>query len=315
MKGKLTLETFIERAREIHGGKYDYSKTTYKNYNEKVCIICPKHGEFWQTPHHHLNSEGCYFCGVEKMKEKQALGREIFIKKAKAIHGGKYDYSKVNYANNRTKVCIICPEHGEFYQTPDGHLSGRGCPKCGIKERALNQTSNVDDFIEKARKVHGEMYDYSKVNYINSQTKVLIKCNKCGNEFWQTPNNHTAQKKGCPYCKVSLLEEEVLNNLKDILVVRQYKTEWLGRKSLDFYIPSKKIGIECQGIQHFEPVEHFGGKENFEKQIENDKAKLRECKNNGVELVYFTNYKIDEKKYFGKVFNDVDKLIEYVRNK
>lgn len=92
---------------------------------KKVCIICPEHGEFWQSIHRHLSGANCPKC-VGGIK----LTTEEFIEKAKAVHGDKYDYSKVHYRNTATKVCIICREHGEFWQTPNNHLFGAGCPAC-----------------------------------------------------------------------------------------------------------------------------------------------------------------------------------------
>lgn len=118
-------QKFIKKARQIHGDRYDYSKVEYVNANIKVCIICPEHGEFWQTPRQHLKGQGCLSCSNIK-----CCNTEEFIAKAKRVHVDKYDYSKVNYINNRTKVCIICPEHGEFWQRPDNHLQGQGCPVC-----------------------------------------------------------------------------------------------------------------------------------------------------------------------------------------
>ena len=125
-KQTCTTDEFIAKAKKIHGDKYDYSKVKYIDTKSKVCVVCPEHGEFWQTPHNHLSGQGCPKCGVEK----QTSTKEEFIKKAKEIHGDKYDYSKVDYSNAHTKVCIICPNHGEFWQTPNNHLRGHGCPKC-----------------------------------------------------------------------------------------------------------------------------------------------------------------------------------------
>ena len=120
MGKKLTTEEFIIKAKEVHGDKYDYSKVNYINVDTKVCIICPTHGEFLQMPSSHLNGRGCPRCSGNKK-----LTTEEFIIKAREINGDKYDYTKVEYVNNSTKVCIICPTHGEFWQTPNGHLSGR----------------------------------------------------------------------------------------------------------------------------------------------------------------------------------------------
>ena len=186
---------FITKARKIHGDKYDYSNVDYVNNYTKVCIICPKHGEFLQTPSNHLSGKGCPKCKADKTRERLILSKEGFIKKARLVHGNKYDYSKVEYVNNITKVCIICPEHGEVWQTPNHHLSGCGCHKCGGEK----QTSTKEKFIKKAKEIHGDKYDYSKVDYSNAHTKVCIICPNHG-EFWQTPNNHL-RGHGCPKCK------------------------------------------------------------------------------------------------------------------
>ena len=110
--------------------KYDYSKVEYVNSHEKVCITCPKHGEFWQTPTNHLSGRGCNCCKKESLSSLKSSTKSAFLKKAILVHGMKYDYSKVDYVNNHTKVRITCPKHGDFWQTPNSHLSGKGCPKC-----------------------------------------------------------------------------------------------------------------------------------------------------------------------------------------
>ena len=127
---KLTTLEFIEKAREVHGDKYDYSKVEYVNAQEKVCIICTKHGEFWQKPYNHLNGNGCPNCN------RTMWTTESFIEKAKEIHGEKYDYSKTIFKSTREKVCIICNDLdrkgekiGEFWQYPLEHLSGRKCER------------------------------------------------------------------------------------------------------------------------------------------------------------------------------------------
>lgn len=126
-----------------------------------------------------------------------------FIKKARDVHGDKYDYSKVEYVNNKTKVCIVCPEHGEFWQRPDKHISRKdGCPNCG-------GTKKLDryEFIWKAIQKHGYKYDYRKVEYKTTEENICIICHKHG-EFWQTPHNHLSGC-GCPICKESKLEKEI----------------------------------------------------------------------------------------------------------
>lgn len=165
---KLIIEEFIERARKVHGDKYDYSKVEYKNNKTKVCIICPIHGEFWQLPCDHLSGNGCKECGVDKRTKEKTKTLEQFITDARKIHGDKYDYSKVNYVDAHTKICIVCPIHGEFWQKPYAHLNGQDCPLCVHKSTKYT----VDEWIRQAKKVHGDKYDYSKVVYKGKIEKI-----------------------------------------------------------------------------------------------------------------------------------------------
>ena len=144
---------FIEKARQIHNDKYDYSKVNYVNSRTKVCIICPTHGEFWQTPHNHLKGYGCAECGKEK-SHLPKITTEDFISKSKERHGNKYDYSKAYYKTWDAKVCIICPEHGEFWQTPSNHINGSGCPKCANEKRKNALLKDTKLFVDVATLVH-----------------------------------------------------------------------------------------------------------------------------------------------------------------
>ena len=117
---------FIERSREVHGDKYDYSKVEFVSINNKVVIICPEHGEFEQVPSSHRNGRGCELCS----REERRSNTKDFLKKANIQHGERYDYSKVIYEHSREKVVIICDRHGEFSQKPADHVRSRGCPKC-----------------------------------------------------------------------------------------------------------------------------------------------------------------------------------------
>jgi hypothetical protein len=118
-------QQFIIKARLVHGDKYDYSKIDYKQSKIKVVIICPIHGEFLQEPRQHLFGNRCPKC-----VGNQLLTKNEFIEKSEIVHGMKYNYDKSEYKNERIKTLIICPEHGEFYQTPNSHMAGYGCPQC-----------------------------------------------------------------------------------------------------------------------------------------------------------------------------------------
>lgn len=296
MGKRLTKEVFIERARKIHGDKYDYSKVEYTDSTTKVCIICPEHGEFWQVPSSHLRGIGCSICGHNSLTD------ENFIIEARKIHGDKYDYSKINLRNKDGKLCIICPEHGEFWQYKYDHLKRkRGCLVCGGSKRLT-----TEEFIERAKKVHGDKYDYSKVEYKSAHEKVCIICPKHG-EFWQEPDNHL--RWGCPKCRESVLEIEIRNFLieNNIEFEEQKKFTWLkddGSLKLDFFIPKKNIAIECQGEQHFERFRFEKNDDNLEKRIKRDELKLKLCMEHNIKILYFGRKKeidkIPENGYYDK---------------
>ena len=310
-KRRKTTEQFIEEAKSVHNDKYDYSKVNYINSQEKVCIICPEHGEFWQTPSHHLQGHGCSKCSNLLISENMKLLNEEFIDNAKKMHGDKYDYSKVEYKDYRTKVCIICPVHGEFWQTPTNHLCGEGCPQCGLQKRVFKRMETNISFIEKANIIHNYGYNYDKIEYNGCKNKICIICPEHG-EFWQTPDAHI-NGEGCPKCKSSHLENEMRlflteNNIK---FKEQYKDLWLGLQSIDFYLPDYKVGIECQGEQHFKPIKHFGGENGFRRRKNGDIRKAQKCKDNGIRLLYYSNLGIE---YPYKVFEDKHQLLDNIIN-
>ena len=297
-----STESFIAKARMIHKDRYDYSKTEYKDNRTKVCIICPDHGEFWQTPHEHLSGRGCHFCFGTHLKTT-----EEFIAEARLVHGNKYDYSKVDYRGATKKILIICPEHGEFAQTPIHHLYGQGCREC-----AGTVQYSTESFIAKAREIHGEKYDYSKVEYKNALTKVCIICPEHG-EFWQKPNGHL-QGYGCPSCSSSKLESTIrdLLSINGIEFEEQKQFDWLvdrGRLRLDFFLSELDIAIECQGCQHFESYDFFGGEEGFETNLRRDSIKRKLCHAHGIEILYFSNLGID---YPYQVFENKEDLLQAI---
>ena len=306
-----TTENFIKRAMEVHGNKYDYSKVEYINNKTKVCIVCPEHGEFWQTPVKHINRKhGCPKCrGLYKTINE-------WVEYAIQIHGDKYDYSKFHYLNIDTKSTIICPEHGEFQQSLYKHIHQKqGCPICANKHRNDNNKLTNEKFITKAKEIHGNKYDYSKVNYVNNCTKVCIVCPEHG-EFWQTPHNHL-QSKGCPICNESKLENEISNFLEinNINYEREKTFDWLKSKyklRLDFYLPDYNIAIECQGEQHFKPINYFGGLQNFIKLSKNDKLKYDLCKHNNIKILYYTHSDKSNNLYISKVFTNHNELLNEI---
>ena len=199
---KITQEIFINNAIKIHGDKYDYSKATYKNYKEKMIILCKIHGEEFEMSYvHHIQSKrGCKKCTYDKLRNKYSKTLEQFIEDSKKIHGDYYDYSKVNYVNSITDVEIICPHHGSFFQEPNSHcINGRGCKKCATIRTKQATSKTKEEFIIEAKEIHGNKYDYSNVVYENSKIHVEIICKEHG-IFSQSPSHHI-DGEGCPMCK------------------------------------------------------------------------------------------------------------------
>jgi len=277
---KLTTEEFIEKSKLIHGDRYDYSLVDYINNRTKVKIICKKHGEFKQNAASHLsgfNCPDCYF-------DSKILTTEEFIEKSKLIHIDKYNYSLVNYKHNRSKIKIICNKCYEtFEQRPYLHLNGYGCQKCG------NVKLTTEEFIEKSKLIHGDKYDYSLVNYINSQKQVKIICKKCGEIFEQKPNYHLCNH-GCQNCFSSKGEIKIKLLLEDININYQTQKSFkncINIKPLrfDFFLPDYNVCIEYDGKQHYISVNRFGGDKNFKLTQLRDNIKNKYCKENNIRLI------------------------------
>lgn len=256
---------FINKSKRIHKNKkYDYSKVVYINSHAEVCIICPKHGDFFQLPYIHLLGHGCPKCAKENRREHKKSDTEEFIKKSKNAHNNKnYNYSKTHYVNAHTLVIITCPIHGDFEQLPYNHLNGHGCPECAKEERRKRMSLRTEEFIRMAKERHiGENYSYDKTIYKNNKTPVIITCPIHG-DFRQTPNVHLSGC-GCPKCNMSHMEKKTMYQLEKYKInyEAQKKFTWLksdkGRyMHLDFYLPDYNVGIECQGIQHYQSNSMF----------------------------------------------------------
>jgi len=272
-----TTSEFIMESLEVHGNRYNYDQVDYKANNIKVAILCLKHGVFYIRPSDHLRGQGCNVCGGTKRKSTCD-----FVNDAKLVHGNRYDYSLVDYKNNRTKVMIKCFDHGVFNQNPDDHLRGNGCPQC-----ANNVRLTKEEFIAKSNLIHNNSYDYSLVKYINNSTKVDIVCLKHG-VFSQTPGNHLSGK-GCRKCSMEFDDDFIKeinrkrhstmkangsyskSNQEDLIydllcekfgsddIVRQYESKLYPFKC-DFYVKSLDLYIEYNG--HWTHNNHFYDKNN-----------------------------------------------------
>lgn len=196
---KLNTNKFIIKAKLIHGDKFNYSKVSYEAGDKNITIICSKHGDVDITAHNHLLGASCRYC------YKETFGNtEMFIIDASKIHNNKYDYSKVIYVKNNENVIITCliNNHGDFPQTPNTHLKGRGCPKCGNVYK-----STTNEFIEKLKLIHGNRYDYSKVIYTKATEKIEVIC-KIHNSFFPHAYAHL-NGSNCPTCVHCISQSEI----------------------------------------------------------------------------------------------------------
>jgi hypothetical protein len=191
---KLDTEEFIRRAKEVHEDRYDYSKSVYKDLTTPISIICKVHGEFKTNPYNHTKKKtSCPSCNHDKYK----MTYDSFLSKAKEIHGDKYIYSEVKFNSSKVKITILCKDHGKFDQTPQDHLAGKGCTYC----RSDRSRKSTEQFIEQSQQIHGNVFDYSLVNYTRSQDNVQIICGRHG-VFEQSPKNHLINTTGCRICQL-----------------------------------------------------------------------------------------------------------------
>lgn len=309
---------FVERSNKVHKNKYTYHEGTYSSFGDKTLITCNKHGDFWQNAQAHSIGQGCPQCFNEKKGETRKISFSEFRKRAIEAHGNEYDYDDESYVNYTTKTRILCHKHGWFEQMPQKHIErNQGCPKCKLEKQTERQLLVFDEVLKRFKNIHGDRYSYNESEYKGENHKIKIICPTHG-EFWQTPLKHWSGQ-GCPKCNQSHLEREIENILKEnnldyIYQASKKDLQFLGMKSLDFYIPLLKLGIECQGIQHFED----NGFLKCEHVINRDKEKYTLCDENDVKLIYYTNLidKVENNEFYKDkiVFNDVNNLFKYLNS-
>lgn len=236
-------EKFVDLCKIKHNNTYDYSKVSYINNQTKVTIICKIHGEFQQTPHAHKRGNGCKKCTVGR----ESLTKKDFINKSNIKHNYKYDYSNVEYINNRTKVKIFCKSHGFFKQNPGQHLLGQGCRKCNQKKL------KIFDIIEKFEKKHKQKYIYCITNDVIVSDTIKIKCPIHG-IFEQKICNHFVS--GCQKCAGKI--KNITDFIKRANMIHCGKYNY---SDVDYKDHKQKVKIECKkhGFFYQKPYLHFSG--------------------------------------------------------
>lgn len=246
---KQTFEQFLVRATEKHSGKYVYVKSSFSKLRDKLKILCPKHGVFYQQGHKHLNGQGCPTCGVRKAP----IG---FVEQARAKHGDKYDYSLVRSGKRLDKIDIICPKHGVFSMSVNMHLAaGCGCKKC------FNENRDKDTFISKAKELHKGKYKYDKVeDYTKLTDKVTICCDVHG-EFKQSVRDHLLGK-GCAKCGATKPTDATRHTKEDFVerAVTEHGNKY-DYSLVDYKNSTTKVKIVCKehGVFEQAPYSHLAG--------------------------------------------------------
>ena len=310
-----SLEQFISSFNKVNdklNNQFTCPFEEYTNQNTPIQFHCNECGNTFErkpTVFIYMNHT-CPYCNNKN--RNRTYSTDEFINKANEIHYNQYDYSKTEYKGSDKKICVIChkkdefgEEHGEFYVTPHSHIGKMqsGCPKCakkfGSKER----------FIKLANHKFNNFYDYSLVDYKNALTDVKIICPIHG-IFDITPNEHLTGR-GCPHCQESKMEHIVRTLLLDnnIDFEFQKRFDWLKPLSLDFYLPQYNIAIECQGGQHFKPIDFFGGEEKYKRTVEYDTKKKELCQQHSIKLLYFSNLNIE---YPYEVITNTETLLENI---
>lgn len=286
---------FIRKSLMVHGDKYDYASSEYQKASIPVKIFCKQGNHFfWQIPKIHLKGGGCQICSGNLR-----LTLEEFVKRARKIHGDKYQYDlnldlKPNQINNRLAIKIFCVKHNSyFFQSIAKHLEGHGCPLCGKGKCADSNRFTLGEFLSAAKKCHGEKYDYSLVQYRGMHEAIKVICKTHG-EFLVDPASHIGGT-NCASCFFSNIKQEQF--IKEIL--KKYQIEFiehdrkiLNGKEIDFYIPSYNLGIETHGI--FWHSERSLQERNAGKTYHFDKYSLAKTK--GVKLIQVFESEIINKK-------------------
>src|SRR3990170_5692205 len=303
MSTPLTPEKALNRVLEIHGDTYDLSKFEYIDTRSKVTLGCKIHG-FFEIQFNHITTRksGCKKCGDIKRAKNSRITFDDTKKEAVKAHNNFYSYDKIiKYSTRKKKYTITCPIHGDFQQSFDAHLAGKGCIKCGHKKTTDVTKSSQEDVLNSFINKHGDIYDYSLVAYKTTIDKVEIICNKHG-VFTQKPNNHL-QGAGCPSCfgSTSNAEKEIRAFISDKVDITYSRRDiLLNKKELYIFVGSKNIAIEYDGIYYHSDL--------F---VENNYhlSKTNDCLNLGINLIHiFEDEWLNKKEIVkSRLLNIIDK--------
>lgn len=305
-----TKNEFLKKASKKHNlDDYDWSEFDILNRDKKgrVEFCCKKHGKYWDWPSNFIKGYGCHIChGKEKDDEevKEELSK---------IHP-ELDFSQTKYSerDHLRRLKVICPKHGEQLISYNNLINGQGCYWCGRENTAIKNTLSNEEIIRRGKEIFGDEYTYKHLDTYSrtKDGKITITCKKHGDFTILPPNFFKGV--GCPICAESNLEGEMRRFLEEnnVKFETYKKFDWLGKQHIDFYLPEYNVGIECQGGQHFKPVDIFGGEKIFAKTVLLDAKKRKLCEENGIALFYYANAKYD---FPYKVFIKKENLLKEIK--
>lgn len=281
-----TPEQYLARALKVHAGRYTYDISTLCRSKDLATIYCADHGAFTQLLANHLQGAGCPKCA----------GRNAdWLSRFKSVHGGRYDYSHVQFVTTKLPVRILCSEHGEFLQTPDNHYrNAQGCPQCkGARIRASKQLS-IHEFIRRATAIHKGRYTYVPEQFTNVLTgEITVICPQHG-PFKQSPVNHLSGKVGCTRCNhmKSAGEDAVRSFLSTFTRTEHRNRSLIAPKELDIWMPEQSLAVEYCGAYY-----HSAGSAEEERAIKRKHVeKYLACRSKGIRLITLYDVEWDARK-------------------
>lgn len=244
MGKKLTITEFVTRAHEIHDYQYSYDKTILTRAHDKIMITCKRHGDFAQSANSHLSGSGCPVCARDRVARMKTKTTEQFVNQAKIVHGDTYIYDNTVYIGVDDKVTITCKIHGDFEQTANDHLHGAICKQCSNDKRRVS----TEEFIRRARIVHGDTYSYDKCDTVQQKGKVIITCRVHG-DFAQFYSSHV-RGAGCIKCsntRISKIANEWLDSLGIDDHCREVSLKEFSRRQVDAFVSETNTVYQFHG--------------------------------------------------------------------
>lgn len=307
-----------ERCEKLNYTFIGFENDKWSGLKTHLIIQCNNCGFLWKTTRYCdfiYSKTECPNCNLIK----QRIPIDIVLSNINNICKEKnYEFLGFidgEYKGNQTKLILKCNNCGYIWKNTSysSFLKGVNCKNCNIKKRYINEVDALKDIQLICKERNYEFLGYVNNEWIGRTTKLILKCNICGNIWSSTDYNHFVNGRGCPNCKTSKLEldfKTFLNN-ENILFERQKHFEWLGKQTLDFYLPQYNVAVECQGNQHFMEIKNWGGEKRFKKQQESDAKKLDLCTKKGVKVFYYSNLGID---YPYTVYEDKTELLKTIQN-